>query len=299
MKIVITGSLGHISKPLVMELIKKNQDITVISSDPAKQQEIEWLGATAAIGSVEDIAFLINTLKGSDAVYTMVPPGNYRDHSLDLIAYYKRLGRNYADAIAATGVKRVVNLSSIGAHLESGSGIIEGAHTVEKILNQLPLDISITHLRPTSFYYNLYGYLPMIKNAGVIMANYGEADIIPWVAPRDIAEVVAEELQAKPGSRSVRYIASDELTAQQSARIIGEAIGIPDLQWKIISDQQAADGLKAAGMNPHIADGLIEMYAALHTGLLSEDYFRNRPVAMGKTKLRDFAVEFAATYEKQ
>jgi uncharacterized protein YbjT (DUF2867 family) len=85
----------------------------------------------------------------------MVPPNNYFDLNLDLLAYYRRLGNNYARAIEQSGVKRVVNLSSIGAHLEKGSGILLGAHDVEQILNKLSLDVAITHLRPTSFYYNL------------------------------------------------------------------------------------------------------------------------------------------------
>jgi uncharacterized protein YbjT (DUF2867 family) len=298
MKIVVTGSLGHISKPLVKELLQKGQDITVISSNPDKKQEIETLGATAAIGSLQDVEFLKTVFSTADAVYTMVPPNNYFDHSLDLLAYYRGIGQNYAEAIRNSTVRRVVNLSSIGAHLEQGSGIIEGAHNVEKILNQLPPEVAITHLRPTSFYYNLYGYAAQIKNTGFIAANYGEEDIIPWVAPADIAAVAAEELLLESTTNAVRYVASEELTATESAKIIGTAIGIPDLEWKIIPDRQAAESLKQIGMNPRIADGLTEMYAALHTGLLSEDYFRNRPAVMGKVKLRDFAKEFAVAFEK-
>jgi len=37
MKIIITGSLGHISKPLTEELAYNGHDITVISSKPEKQ----------------------------------------------------------------------------------------------------------------------------------------------------------------------------------------------------------------------------------------------------------------------
>jgi hypothetical protein len=40
------------------------------------------------------------------------------------------------------------------------------------------------------------------------------------------------------------------------------------------------------------------MYAGLHTGWLSENYFRNRPAVMGKVKLADFAKEFAATFKQ-
>ena len=48
MKIIVTGSLGHISKPLTKELVQKGHTVTVISSKPGKQKEIEALGAAAA-----------------------------------------------------------------------------------------------------------------------------------------------------------------------------------------------------------------------------------------------------------
>ncbi|RDC66182.1 NmrA family NAD(P)-binding protein [Adhaeribacter pallidiroseus] len=299
MKIVVTGSLGHISQPLTQELVQKGHTVTVISSNPEKQTEIKALGATAAIGSLEDVVFLTATFTGADAGYTMVPPNNYFDPNLDLIAYYHQLGQNYAQAIRESGVKHVVNLSSIGAHLAKGNGILRGAHGVEQILNKLPADVTITHLRPTSFYYNLYGYLDLIKNQNLIAANYGAGDIIPWVSPVDIAAAAAEELVNSQSGRKVRYVSSQELSGSETAQILGAAIGKPDLQWIVTSDEQTLAGLTAIGMNPAIAAGLVEMYAGLHSGLLAEDYYRNRPAQMGKVKLTDFAREFAAAFQQK
>ena len=296
MKIVVTGSLGHISQPLTQQLIQKGHAVTVISSNPEKQKAIAELDATAAIGSLEDVAFLTATFTSADAVYTMVPPNNYFDPALDLLAYYRRLGQNYAQAIQQSGVKRVVNLSSIGAHLNKGNGILQGAHDVEQILNTLSSEVAITHLRPTSFYYNLYGYVELIKNQNVIAANYGADDVVPWVAPKDIAVTVTEELVTPFTGRKVRYVASEELTCNETARILGEAIGKPDLKWLLIADEQMLSGLIAAGMNPQIAAGLVEMYGGLHSGLLIKDYYRHRPANMGQVKLKNFAKEFAAFF---
>lgn len=296
MKVVVTGSLGNIGKPLTQELVQKGHSVTVISSNPEKQKAIEALSATAAIGTLEDVEFLVSTFTSADAVYTMVPPNDYFDHSLDLIAYYRRIGNNYAQAIQQSGVKHVVNLSTFGAHLEKGSGILFGAHNVEKILNELSSDVAITHIRPTSFYYNLYAYVDMIKSQGFIATNYGADKIIPWVSPIDIAATIAEELETPLIGKKVRYVASEELTGNETAHILGAAIGKPDLKWIIISSEQMQSGLEAIGMNPQIAAGLVEMYASLYSGLLSEDYYRNRPTAMGKVKLEDFAKEFAAAY---
>lgn len=296
MKIILTGSLGHISKPLTEELVQKGHAVTVVSSKPEKQSAIEALGATAAIGSLEDAAFLTTTFTGADAVYTMVPPANYFDHHLDLLGYYHKIGHNYAKAIGQSGVRRVVNLSTFGAHLEAGegSGILLGAHDVEQILNELSPDVAITHIRPTSFFYNLYAYTGMIKTEGVIAANYGAEHTIPWVSPRDIAVAVAEEITTPSVGLNVRYVASEERTGNETASILGAAIGKPDLNWKLITDDQTLAGLVAIGMNPTIAAGMVEMYGSLYTGVLAEDYYRHKPAVMGNVKLTDFAKEFAA-----
>jgi uncharacterized protein YbjT (DUF2867 family) len=297
MKIIITGSLGHISKPLTEELVQKGHAVTVISSNPEKQKDIEALGATAAIGSLQDLDFLTATFTGADAVYCMVPPANYFDHTLDLTAYCHNIGNNYAQAIRASGVKRAIHLSSIGAHLDKDSGIILAHHDVEVMLSNLA-DVAVTFMRPVAFVYNLYGYLGMIKNQGVIAANYGAEDIIPWVSPIDIAAAIAEELETPLVGKKVRYVASEELTGNQTASILGAAIGKPDLKWILVSSDEMQKGLETVGMQPKIATGLVEMYAALHTGLLSEDYFRNRPAVMGKVKLAEFAKEFAAAFKQ-
>ncbi|MEO5893684.1 MAG: NAD(P)H-binding protein [Ferruginibacter sp.] len=295
MKIILTGSLGHIGNPLTKALAASGHTVTVISSNPEKQPDIEALGATAAIGSLEDADFLTITFTGADAVYCMIPPNNYFDHNLDLMAFYRILAGNYVKAIRLSGVKRVVYLSSIGAHLEQGSGIILGHHSGEAIMSTLS-DVAITFMRPTSFFYNLYAYTGLIKKEGLIAANYGAEDMIVWVSPTDIAAAIAEEIVRPLVGKKVLYVASEELTGNETASILGAAIGKPDLEWILISDGQTQSELIAAGMNPRIAAGLEEMYASLHSGIFFEDYYRNRPAALGRVKMSDFAKEFAATF---
>lgn len=298
MKIVVTGSLGHISKPLVASLIKNKHSVTVISSDPNKTTIIEGMGASAAIGSVQDADFLATAFSGADAVYTMVPPVSYMEPELDPIKHFSQIGHNYASAIMQAGVNRVVNLSSWGAHRDNGTGGIVGTYYLEQILNGLPQSVSITHIRPASFYYNLFSFIPAIKYTGKISAAYGAGDRTVLVAPEDIAVAVAEELQNTAGSRSIRYVASDELTCNEVAQILGEAIGKPDLKWDLISPEQAQQNLEAAGLPPSSAALLVALQTGHHTGIISEDYYKHRP-ELGKVKLTDFAKYFAAAYQKQ
>lgn len=294
MKIVVTGSLGHISQPLTKELVEKGHAVTVISSKSEKHKDIENLGATAAIGLLDDVDFLTSAFAGADAAYCMIPP-NYGE--LNQLAYYQRIGRAYAQAIQQSGVKRVVHLSSWGAHRDKGTGIILGSHHVEATLNALP-GIAVTHLRAGSFFYNLYGFVGMIKAAGFIGTNYGGDDKIVWVHPTDIAAAAADELQKNPVAGSnVRYVASDERTATETARVLGAAIGKPDLQWLIVTNEAAKAGMEQNGIPPGLAADLVDINASIHNGALGEDYELNKPAVMGNVKLEEFAKEFAMAFQ--
>ena len=297
MKIVLTGSLGHISKPLANELIQKGHSVTVVSHNPERQKDIEALGAGAAIGTFENAEFLTNTFKGADAIYCMISAGGnaYFDQGFDLMAYTQTLGKIYKEAIERSGVKRVVFLSSIGAHTDKGNGILAFYNHLENILKELPPDVSIAFMRPVGFYYNLFGFIQTIKTQGVIATNYGGDIKKPWVSPIDIAAAVAEELTTPFNGRKVRYVVSDEVSCNELATLLGTAIGKPDLKWVIIPDEQLLNGMIGAGMNPKIAAGLVEMNAAGQTGKLYEDYDRHRPI-LGRVKLTDFAKDFAAVY---
>ena len=294
MKFTVTGSLGNISKPIVEILVKNGHDVTVISSNPQKTDAIEALGAKAAIGSVTDPAFLTNAFRGADAIYTMVPPdfsiSNYRRHMSDT-------GKVYLEAIKASGVKRVVNLSSIGAHLSAGTGPIAGLHEVEQLLNTLD-GVAITHLRPGFFFTNFFFDTITIRNFGIMGNNYGAEDKLSMTHPKDIAVVAAQELQTLFEGKSHRYIVSDERQMSEVAQTLGAAIGKPELPWVTISDEQLLGGMTGAGMGESIARLYVEMGHAIGKGILFED-FHKQPEFAGKTKLTDFANEFAAVYNSQ
>ncbi|MBD0369196.1 MAG: NAD-dependent dehydratase, partial [Flavisolibacter sp.] len=94
---------------------------------------------------------------------------------------------------------------------------------------------------------------------------------------------------------SVRYIASDERTTGDIAKVLGTAIGKPDLPWVAFSDEQTLGGMQQAGLPEEVARNYTEMGAAIRSGIFSEDYWANRP-RLSKTKLEDFAPAFAAAY---
>lgn len=324
MKIVLTGSLGHISKALARELLDQGHQVTVISTALLKKPEIEAMGAEAAIGTIDDVDFLTQTFTGADAVYTMLPPFPFfKNPEFDYKAYTAQVMNNFVQAIRRSGVKRVIHLSSIGAHLETGNGLLVFHHIAESVLKELPEDVALTFMRPVGFYYNLFEFIDPVKGKGfldsfigkiltiryygligflqgkrgLILSNYGGDDRMPWVSPLDIAAAIADEFAMPAKGVKVRYVASEELSCQEIAGILGKAVGKPYLKWVTISDKQMLDALLAYKLPHSLASAITEMNASMHTGLLFEDYYRNRPKP-GKVKVEDFAVEFSAKYNQ-
>ncbi|MBL3658782.1 NmrA family NAD(P)-binding protein [Fulvivirga sediminis] len=292
MKIIVTGSLGHISKPLTKILTSNSNQVVVISSNKKRNEAIEEIGATAAIGSIEDVSFLSATFQGADAVYLMIPPNFKEFNSLE---YYKRIAENYREAIQSSGVKKIVFLSSWGAHLDKGTGTILGSHHAELILNQLQ-SVHKTYIRPVSFYYNLLNYIEMIKNTGIIGSNFKREDKIAWVHPEDIAKAVSEELVLTADELiKIRYVASDEKTAAETASILGKAIDQPNLEWVPFSDADVEKSLTERGLPKKFAQDLVAINAAISSGRMGEDYEKNKP-ELGNVKLEEYATEFATTY---
>ncbi len=293
MNYVITGSIGHISKPVVKKLVQAGHTVTVVTSNNDRIKDIESLGAKASVGSVEDAAFVKSAFNGAEVVYLMIPPtwapnGQWID-------YLKNVANNYVAAVKDNDIKNIVLLSSVGAHLGKGTGPVDGLAYAETKLKELK-DVNIKALRPSYFFNNLLSNIPMIKHMSIMGSNFGGSDDkLIMVDTNDIADVVAEELlNLKFKGFSVRYIASDERTPKEVAEILSKAIGKPT-PWIEFKDADALNGMLQSGLTKSVAEAYVEMGESLRSGKMQEDYWKNRPT-LGKVKLEDFAKTFAVAF---
>ena len=293
MKYIITGSLGHISLPVVKNLVAAGHQVTVISSSDDKAKAIEALGAQAAIGSVSDANFVNKTFQGADAVYLMVPP-NFA--TTNWPQYQKEVADNYVQAIQLNNVKNVVQLSSIGAHMGNGAGPIDGLAYLEEKLKQLS-NTNIKMLRPSYFFYNLFNMIPLIKNANIMGSNFGNTDEkLVLVHTSDIADAVSHHLlNLNFTGASVQYIASDECSVADIATALSNAANKPNTPWITFSDDDTLSGMLQAGLPETIAKGYVQMGKSIREGLIQADYWKNKP-QLGKVKLADFVKEFTPAY---
>jgi uncharacterized protein YbjT (DUF2867 family) len=293
MNYVITGSLGHISKPIVEALVKANHNVTVITSKQENAKAIEALGAKAAIGSVEDANFLTQTFAGADAVYLMIPPTFSVENWQ---AYFEKVAGNYIAAIQANNIKKVVQLSSIGAHLRKGAGPIDGLGYLEEQLSKLE-NVDALFLRPSYFFYNLFNQIGLVKNAGIFGANYGGDEKLILVDTKDIAATAIKALLALDfKGHTHQYISTVEASTNDVAKVLGEAIGKANTPWVVFSDEQNLEGLLGAGIPLTNAEGYNQMGISLREGKMQEDYWKSNVKPTGNLTLEAFAEQFAAAY---
>jgi uncharacterized protein YbjT (DUF2867 family) len=282
---VLMGANGNITSRAARALLQQGHAVRVIGRSDTTLAPLKALGAELAIGDAQHAEFLTRAFSGSTAVYTMIPP----DYAApDMRRSQALFGTAIAAAIVRAGVKRVVNLSSVGAELAAGTGPITGLHEQEQRLNTLvaPLDLHLLHLRPGYFMENHLHAAATIAALGVY-PSLERADVpVPMVATADIADVVARELLG--GQCGVLHLhAPRHHTFAQVAEIFGRAIGQPGLPYVQAELAQGLAGMAAAGFSASAAEQMAEMARWLsggtHAGPLPG------AVEITPTTLEDFA----------
>jgi len=266
MKIAITTPTGHVGSAVTGCLLDYGGDIRVkvLGRRPEKLREYLNRGAEIGVGSQDDEEFFVRETKDIDALFWVTPPGYGSDNLRD---YQIRLGKVAAKAICINRIHRVVNLSSIGADLESGGGPISGLHDIEELLNDAAYDVM--HLRPGFFFENLLMQIGTIKKWGRISLPLSGTTRYPMIAVRDIGFVAAEKLSDRSWSgQKIRELHGPaDISFNEVANIFSEALG-RKIVFIRCDPQEARENFLEIGMTENAADSMLEMYEAVESGLL-------------------------------
>lgn len=289
----ITGAGGNTGKKLAEILLKKGYQVRAIVRDKTKVESLAKLGAEIMSIDLGDTATLSKAFAGAQAVYAMIPP-NYG--AADIRAYQNRIGESIARAVRQAGVSHLVNLSSIGAHMGYGAGVVLGLHDQEERLNALD-NIAVLHLRPGFFMENLFWQIGTIKKMN-FMAGAQKADLaVPQIATIDIAEYAAERMAKLDftGKTTRELLGQRDLTLNECAAILGKAIGKPDLKYIESSYDDVKKALLSSGMSEDAADKLVELQRGFNEGIVRPTEPRNKENTT-PTSLESFAGTFAMVY---
>lgn len=291
--LAIMGATGHIGHSLTEELLKKGHKVRALGRDAHKLHELKAKGAEILSGDSTDSTFLSKAFKGCHAVFSFLPPGY---NANDMEVFRDNTGHVIAQAIEKTKISHVINLSSIGANLPSGTGPIKELHLQEERLNSIP-NVNVLHFRPEFFMENLLMFLPSIKSSGIIASSLKRDLPIPMVATRDIAHKIAEFFDTLEftGSSVFEFVGPRNITVEEATKIIGKAIGKPALKYIHLSYEEAEKEMIASGMKHQFAKLIVEMHEAFNEKKIKPTQ-RLTAAHKGKTTFEEFSKTFAQIY---
>lgn len=297
--IVVTGASGRVGNRVAEQLLSAGHPVQVVARRADKVSALAERGAQVRIGSFHDQAFLTDVLRGARAAFVLSPV----DVSApDVNAEQRRSVAGLAAAVREAGVSHVVLLSSWGAEVPDRIGGVIACHWFEQLLGEIA-GLNAVYLRPAWFMENFLWNIGLIKATGI----YGmavEPDLpFPMIATPDIAAVAAGYLHtlAFEGS-NVHYLNGPrDYTMTEVSRIIGAAIGRPELRYVRFPDAVMRKGLiSSGGLTPDAADMNLEINHAINSRRLHAEprsASNTTPTTLEEFARSSFAPDFHAAPE--
>jgi uncharacterized protein YbjT (DUF2867 family) len=261
---VVIGATGHTGNVVAEKLLAKREKVRVVGRDERRLERFKQRGADAFVGDVTDASAMARAFSGAEAAYVMIPPNI---SSPSVLGYQQRVSEALAAALENNGVRHAVVLSSFGADKADRTGPVVGLHTLEKRLDAIP-GLNVLFIRAGYFMENILPQVNVIPSVGS-MAGPVRSDLaLPMIATRDIGAFAAEALSRRDfqGKQRRELLGARDVTNTQVAKVVGAAIGKPDLTYKQVPAAQLKPALTQMGMSPNMADLLLEMAEALNSG---------------------------------
>jgi uncharacterized protein YbjT (DUF2867 family) len=261
---VITGATGNTGSVIAEKLLEAGKKVRVVGRDPKRLERFTQEGAEPFVADATDAGALTKAFSGAEAVYAMIPPNL---SSPDVHAYEDRVSDALAAAITTSGVRHAVVLSSYGADKPNGTGPVVGLHFLEKKLDGIS-GLNALYLRAGYFMENLLPQVGVIQAFGMIGGPIRPDLPLPMIASRDIGAAAAEALLRLDfdGKRPRELQGAGDVTFVEVAKIVGAAIGKPDLAYKQMPAAMLKPALMQMGMSSSMAGLLLEMADALNSG---------------------------------
>jgi uncharacterized protein YbjT (DUF2867 family) len=294
---VVLGASGNTGHVVAQKLLAAGKKVRVVGRNAAHLQFLAAEGGEIFTADVTDAPALTQAFEQAESAYVLIPPN---PTSNDFRAFQDRVSDAIAAAAQSAGLKNVVSLSSIGADKATGTGPVVGLHNLEQKLNRID-GANVLHLRAGYFMENTLPQAAAIRKMGNAVGPVRPDLKLPMIATCDIGKSAADALLRLDfhGKQNRELHGQRDLDYNEVARIIGKAIGKPDLQYFQIPDDQARAAMVQMGMSENFARLILEMAAALNSGFMRPLEPRNANNTTS-TRYEDFVAEFfVPAYQQQ
>jgi uncharacterized protein YbjT (DUF2867 family) len=266
-QIVIIGATGTVGSKVAEILINEGHLVKLITRNPEKLQLLQNRGAEIVEGDVNNVEILTETFKNADSAFLILPDNPKAENTR---AYQRQITGNFIEAIERSGIKHIVNMSSLGSHMHEGNGMMAGTGEQEVRLNQLK-DVNVIHIRSAYFMENFLRTIALVKGKGINGTAADGDHAIPMVATQDVAKVIAAHLANLDfRGKSVRPVMGPrDYTYREFTTIIGKGIGSPGLPYVQIPLEQAKKIFLGNGFSEDFVDNLLGMAVAIKHGFMN------------------------------
>ena len=287
---VVTGATGNTGGATARALLAAGLPVRVFVRDAGRASRWVARGAEAAVGDLAAASTMARAFDGAEAVFVLNPPAYPMP---DLFTRARTLAFSIREAVRRARPGRLVVLSSIGAHLSFGTGIIETNRRFEEVLGDV--SCPVTFLRPSFFYENWVAGLESAARDGCLPSFLSPLDrAIPMVGAVDIGAAAAAAMRDPDAPRLVELTGPRDYSPQDAAAACSEALGRPVTAVEI---PEAAWGsvLAGIGFSRRTIEGWRELFQGFNSGRIRFASARSK-VERGMTKLEDVLPALAASH---
>lgn len=254
---IITGATGRVGSNLIGELKRKGHPVRAVVRSPDKLSDKTIETKTADLFSVEQ---LTEAFKGGTTAFVLTPEN---PASNDIIGDTIRIVENYKKAIQTAGIKKIVGLSCVGAHIDGNTGNILMSRILEQGLDDL--DVEKVFVRPSYYFSNWLGYSETVEQYGVLPTFFPENLTFEMHSPIDLAKFIADAMTDKSTSENKKIF---ELTGPQKY----SSLDVADAFSKLINKEVTAqpipkekweETLLSVGFTKNTAANLSDMTQAV------------------------------------
>ncbi|MDX2190665.1 MAG: NAD(P)H-binding protein [Bacteroidota bacterium] len=289
--ILITGATGKVGSKTTDILIEKGAKLRLIARHADKLQKYAGK-AEIKVGDITDEAFITEQLKGVDVALLMMPTDFTEPN---VTAHQDAEVKSLTAAVKNSGIKKVVVISSVGGHSVENTGIVSGLAKLEIALKAIA-NVDILFFRPSYFMENLMGNIGMIKTMGINGGTLKGDLSFPMIATQDIAKAIVPSLLNPnfTGKTIQPLLGPKDYTMNEVTKVLGAAIGKPDLKYVEFPFDQAKAGMVQMGISESMADAYNGLSKGANEGIFNTE-IRNA-ASTTPTTIEEFAHTFAYVY---
>lgn len=265
--ITVIGASGQVGSKVADELIESGHRVRVLGRSTQTLSRFAGSDADIEVGDLADTEWLTDCLRGSDAVFAMVPSNPFTPNFTE---EQDRYGESICTALQLGAVPTVVALSSLGADRADAPGVIGGLHRQELRLSSL--SARLTLLRPVSFFENLVAAVDQIVESGAHVDSV-QADLpIPMIATVDVAHAAVPALadDAWNGHVVRNLLGHRDISYVEATSILGRCLGVDDARYTQVPFESMNEVLVAVGFSADYARQYVDMTRAFNSGELTD-----------------------------